>query len=94
MSSDLIIGRRGDSLLGQVLEREFSIQAAGRKVMSGTQRIGWDGSLEKFKSWVFDTEGGFAEGIWTEIEDRWVVKATGVRPDGDACSATHTYELA
>jgi len=22
------------------------------------------------------------------------VKATGVRPDGDACSATHTYELA
>jgi uncharacterized protein (TIGR02246 family) len=71
---------------------DFTIRVAGRKVMSGTQRIGWDGSLDKFKSWVFDSEGGHAEGVWTEIEDRWVVKTTGVRPDGDACSATHTYE--
>ncbi len=77
---------------GNFLLTEFAIRVAGRKVMSGTQRIGWDGSLDKFKSWVFDSEGGHAEGIWTEIEDRWVVKATGVRPDGDACSATHTYE--
>lgn len=78
---------------GNFLITDFAIRVAGRKVMSGTQRIGWDGSLDKFKSWVFDSEGGHAEGIWTEIEDRWVVKASGVRPDGDACSATHTYEL-
>lgn len=71
---------------------DFTIRVAGRKVMSGTQRIGWDGSLDKFKSWVFDSEGGHAEGIWTELEDRWVVKVTGVRPDGDACSSTNTYE--
>jgi hypothetical protein len=77
---------------GNFLLTDFAIRVAGRKVMSGTQRIGWDGSLDKFKSWVFDSEGGHAEGIWTEIEGRWVVKATGVRPDGDACSATHTYE--
>jgi uncharacterized protein (TIGR02246 family) len=78
---------------GHFILSDFAIHAAGRKVMSGTQRIGWDGSLDKFKSWVFDSEGGHAEGIWTEIDDRWVVKATGVRPDGDACSATHSYEL-
>lgn len=77
---------------GNFLVTDFTIHVAGRKVMSGTQRIGWDGSLGKFKSWVFDSEGGHAEGIWTQIDDRWVVKATGVRPDGDACSATHTYE--
>jgi len=65
---------------------------AGRRVMNGTQRIGWDGSLGKFKSWVFDSEGGHGEGIWTEIDDRWIVKATGVRPDGNAYSATHIYE--
>ncbi|HEY3962943.1 MAG TPA: SgcJ/EcaC family oxidoreductase [Planctomycetaceae bacterium] len=77
---------------GNFLLTDFAIRVAGRKVMSGTQRIGWDGSLDKFKSWVFDSEGGHAEGVWTEVDDRWVVKATGVRPGGDACFATHTYE--
>jgi uncharacterized protein (TIGR02246 family) len=78
---------------GNFLVTDFMIRAAGRKVMNGTQRIGWDGSLEKFRSWVFDSEGGHAEGIWTEIDDAWIVKSTGVRPDGDAGSATQTYEL-
>jgi uncharacterized protein (TIGR02246 family) len=77
---------------GNFLISDFLIRVAGKKVMSGTQRIGWDGSLDKFKSWVFDSEGGHAEGIWTQIDDRWIVKATGVRPDGDACSATQIYE--
>jgi uncharacterized protein (TIGR02246 family) len=77
---------------GQFILTEFTIHVAGRRVMNGTQRIGWDGSLGKFKSWVFDSEGGHGEGIWTEIDDRWSVKATGVLPDGDAYSATHTYE--
>jgi uncharacterized protein (TIGR02246 family) len=77
---------------GNFIVSDFLIRTAGRKVMSGSQRIGWDGSLDKFKSWVFDSEGGHAEGIWTAIEDRWVVKMTGVRPDGDACSANHIYE--
>jgi uncharacterized protein (TIGR02246 family) len=77
---------------GNFLLSDFIIRVAGRKVMSGTQRIGWDGSLDKFKSWVFDSEGGHSEGIWTEIEDSWVVKATGVNSEGDACSATHIYD--
>jgi uncharacterized protein (TIGR02246 family) len=77
---------------GNFLMTDFAIHVAGRKVMSGTQRIGWDGALDKFRSWVFDSEGGHAEGIWTELEDRWIVKVTGVRPDGDACSATNIYE--
>ncbi len=77
---------------GNFLVSEFKVHVAGRKVSGGTQRIGWDGSLNKFKSWVFDSQGGHTEGIWTEIDDAWVVKTTGVRPDGDAVSATYTYE--
>lgn len=77
---------------GNFLLTDFGIFVAGRKVMSGTQRIGWDGSLDKFRSWVFDSEGGHAEGVWTELDDRWIVKVTGVRPDGDACSSTNIYE--
>lgn len=77
---------------GNFLLSDFSIHIAGRKTLNGTQRIGWDATLEKFRSWVFDSEGGFAEGIWTELEDRWVVKSTGARPDGLAGSATTTYQ--
>ena len=29
------------------------------------QRIGWDPVKRQFKSWVFDTEGGFVEAYWT-----------------------------
>ena len=61
----------------------FRIQVAGRTVMNGTQRIGWDASLEKFRSWVFDSEGGHASGIWTSLDNRWIVKSTGVSSDGD-----------
>jgi uncharacterized protein (TIGR02246 family) len=78
---------------GNFIISSFAISVAGRKVMTGTQWIGWDGSLDRFRSWVFDSEGGHAQGIWTEFDDRWIVKATGVRPEGDACSATHIYEL-
>jgi uncharacterized protein (TIGR02246 family) len=77
---------------GNFIRTSFAIQVAGRNVISGTQLIGWDGSLEKFRSWIFDSEGGHGEGIWTKIADRWVVKSTGVRSDGDVYSATHTYE--
>jgi hypothetical protein len=76
---------------GNFLLSEFAVYVAGRKVMSGSQRIGWDGSLGKFKSWVFDAEGGHAEGIWTDFDDRGVVTVNGVRPDGEVYSATHTY---
>lgn len=77
---------------GHFLLTDFAIFVADKNVMSGTQRIGWDGSLEKFRSWVFDSEGGHAEGIWTELDERWVIKVTGVRPDGDVCSSTNTYD--
>jgi hypothetical protein len=70
---------------------EFHIHIAGRRAMSGTQRIGWDASIGKFRSWVFDSEGGHAEGLWAQVRDRWVVKVTGVRPDGDIGTATNIY---
>lgn len=77
---------------GNFIITDFSLKVAGSSLMTGTQRIGWNASLGKFKSWVFDSEGGFAEGLWTDLDDRWVVHASGVRPDGDVGSATHIYE--
>jgi hypothetical protein len=41
MSRDLIVGRRGDSILGRVLEPAFSIRAALGKIRVETKRITW-----------------------------------------------------
>ena len=41
MSSDLIVGRRGDSLLGEVLEKVFSIRSAFGHIRVATKRITW-----------------------------------------------------
>ena len=79
---------------GNFIITEFTVSVAGRMIKGGTQRIGWDGALEKFKSWVFDADGGHAVAIWTEIDGVWIVKSTGVRADGTPGSATQTYEQA
>jgi hypothetical protein len=56
--------------------------------MTGTQRIGWDPLAKKIRSWVFDSEGGFGEGVWTRDGKQWIVKRTGVTRDGKIASAT------
>ena len=72
------------------LIRDFELKLAGRGLLSGTQRIGWDPSTEQFRSWVFDTEGGFSEGRWTRDGGRWVIKNDGVVPDGRVVTATNS----
>ncbi len=74
---------------GNFLLREFTVQTQGRPVMTGSQRIGWDPLKRQFKSWVFDSEGGFVEAYWTRNGNQWVVKAEGVDHDGEPASATN-----
>lgn len=68
---------------------EFTIQVAGRPVMNGSQRIGWDPLAKVIRSWVFDSEGGFAEGVYSHDGDRWVIKLSGVTREGEPASATN-----
>jgi uncharacterized protein (TIGR02246 family) len=70
------------------LLRSFDVRIKGKPAMSGTQRIGWDPLTKQIKSWVFDSRGGYGEGLWTRAGNQWVVKATGVRPDGRTATAT------
>ena len=46
------------------------------------------------KSWVFDSDGGHGEGIWSPVAGRWVIKSTAVMPDGITGSATIVIERA
>jgi uncharacterized protein (TIGR02246 family) len=71
------------------LIRAFTVKLQGKPVMQVTQRIGWDPLARQVRSWEFDSEGGYGEGRWSGGGDRWVVKHTGVRPDGSTASATN-----
>jgi uncharacterized protein (TIGR02246 family) len=74
----------GRSILGQ-----FRIQVGGQPAMTGEQRIAWDPQAKKIHSWVHDSEGGFAEGLWTRDGDRWLMKMTGASHDGRMASSTN-----
>lgn len=76
---------------GNFLLAEFKVQVGTVVALDGVQRIGWDPIVRQMRSWVFDSAGGFAEGVWARVGDGWVVKMTGVRPDGAAASSTNSY---
>jgi uncharacterized protein (TIGR02246 family) len=78
---------------GSFLIRQFDVKIEGKVALSGTQRIGWDPLNKQFRTWVFDSEGGFAEGLVShdEDDDRWVIKSTGVRSDGQPITATAAF---
>jgi uncharacterized protein (TIGR02246 family) len=70
------------------LVRSFTVRVSGHPALTGLERIGWDPLTRQFKSWVFDSEGGYSEAYWSRQGERWVIKASGVRGDGRHASAT------
>lgn len=64
------------------LVRSFTVIVEDLIDLHGTQIIGFDASLGKIRSWVFDSDGGFSEGTWTRKGNRWFVRQTGTLPDG------------
>jgi uncharacterized protein (TIGR02246 family) len=75
---------------GHFLLRDFTVRVQGKSVMTVNERIGWDPSVRQIRSWVFDSEGGHGTGLWSRAGNQWVIKSTGVMPDGRIASATHT----
>jgi uncharacterized protein (TIGR02246 family) len=93
-------GKNGDMLLEMsamwnpthtYLLRDLKVLRDGKVAFHGSQRIGWDPATRSIRSWVFDTDGGHGEGVWTRSGDSWVVQATGVLGDGRPTMSTTTY---
>ena len=77
---------------GNFLLQEFDLRVSGREAMKVTQRVGWDPLGKQIHSWMFDSLGGYGESAWTRDGDGWIIKATGVRPDGSTGSATNLLQ--
>ena len=63
----------------------------GSASLEGTQVIGWDPESKVIRSWMFDSHGGFGEGVWTQHSGGWHVKFVQLLPDGRRSSATNVY---
>jgi uncharacterized protein (TIGR02246 family) len=75
---------------GNFLSRSVTVKRVGDVTLEGWQIIGWDPLEERIRSWTFDSEGGFAEGYFTREGSRWLLRETGVAPDGGRTSADNT----
>jgi len=73
------------------LSCSFRVTAPGEDALEGTQVIGWDPAEGVIRSWMFDSDGGFGQGVWSQKDDRWMVKFSQVLADGRKASATNIY---
>jgi uncharacterized protein (TIGR02246 family) len=72
---------------------DYAVKQAEGDPLEVTVRIGWDGASGIIRSWVFDTQGGFAEGLWQKDGKRWLIGQSGVLPDGGTGGSTNSYEF-
>ncbi len=70
------------------LVRSFTASIGDYVDITGMQIVGWDPAQKQIRSWVFDSDGGLAEGVWSRNGDRWLVKTKATLPDGKTASST------
>ncbi|HUQ69449.1 MAG TPA: SgcJ/EcaC family oxidoreductase [Planctomycetaceae bacterium] len=77
---------------GNFLISEFSVRESRDRSWKGTHRVGWDAERKQFRSWVFDSSGGSAEGWWNRHDDdTWSINLSGVDAEGVRLSSRLSY---
>jgi uncharacterized protein (TIGR02246 family) len=68
-----------------------TVKQGGKVVESGTHVLAKDNADGGIRSWVFQSDGGFGDGLWTRDGKNWSVDFGGVTPDGKRLAATVQY---
>lgn len=76
---------------GKFLTRNFIVSAPGVEDLSGTQVIGWNPVSQQIQSWVFDSDGGVSEGLWSRKGANWVVTSAGFLSDGSGVQSVQVF---
>ncbi len=71
------------------LRRSISIAREGEDPTVATEVIGYDPVAGAIRSWMFDSEGGFGEGVWKRDGNKWMDSFAATAPDGSTSSAQH-----
>jgi uncharacterized protein (TIGR02246 family) len=78
---------------GSYLLHEFQIQREGSLQANGSMRIGWDPLAQQIRSWTFDADSGYSEGLWSRTGDEWSVSSRGVNGSGQITAGTHVFQF-
>jgi uncharacterized protein (TIGR02246 family) len=70
---------------------KYTVKEGGKETESGTQMFGKDNADGGIRSWVFQSDGGFGDGLWTRDGKKWTVDFDGQTRDGKKLSATVVY---
>ena len=73
------------------LTRYFTVRVDGAVAHEGMQIIGFHAPSGEIRSWVFDSDGGTGQGIWSNQDNQWTVAVTYNLPDGGQGKATNTF---
>lgn len=74
---------------GNFITKNFRVTIPGLDTFEGTQVIGFDASTQSIRSWMFDSDGGHATGVWTQRGDAWAVRSSQVLADGRRAFSTN-----
>jgi uncharacterized protein (TIGR02246 family) len=73
------------------LAQRFNIKSADEEFRILTL-IGFDPAEARFRSWYFDSRGGFGGGPWSKRDDVWRTAVIAVLPDGQIGSSFMTWQ--
>jgi uncharacterized protein (TIGR02246 family) len=70
---------------------KYTVKEGAKVVEDGTQMITKDNAEGAIRSWVFQSDGGFGDGLWTREGKKWTVDLSGVTASGSTLEATTIY---
>jgi uncharacterized protein (TIGR02246 family) len=72
---------------------EQHVLIGGEELVTVVMVIGWDPIEGQLRSWMFDSNGGFGEGMWSRSGSAWIVDAAGVGADGTPAESTNVWKF-
>lgn len=75
------------------LRREITATAEGKEIFHGQQIVGWDPLSKEFRTWAFNEDGGYAEGLMSLEGNVWMSATTGIKPTGEKISITQIFKF-
>jgi ketosteroid isomerase-like protein len=70
---------------------KFVVMEGAYVIEAGTEIIGKDNAEGVIRGWIFQSDGGFGNGVWTRDGRKWNVDVHGVATDGKELTATTIY---